>query len=255
MSRWLIGSLIAPLIVTAPVAMSPAWAQIISSILNPVMSAWIEGEVDQVDNLQVQIGGSDQDIVAGTIPSANVAGQNLVYRGFYISQVALDGQNIQLNINEALQGQELRLLQPVPVGVQLRITEADLNQSLQAPLIQNQLVQAQVELPIGNQKVPFVISDPQVQLLDNQQVQIDAQLNTPEGNQVPVTLLTGLDVINGNQLTLVSPAWQLSGQTLPVAGLDGFVIDLGSNVQVRSITILPGELLYEGDLTLMPELV
>ncbi len=252
MTPWLYR--LAPLVMAVPLMVTPAWAQVVSALLNPVMSAWIEGEVDSVENLQVQIGGSDPEIVSGTIPSARVAGQNLVYQGFYLSQVVLDGQNIRLNINDVLQGQQLRLLQPVPVAVQLQISESDLNQSLQSPLIREQLAQAQVELPIGNQTVPFVIQEPRVTLFADQ-LQIDAQLQTPDGSLVPVTLTTGLEVVNGNQLILRTPAWQLSGQTLPVAGLDGFAIDLGSNVQVQSLELLPGELRYQGQLTIMPELV
>ncbi len=254
MSPWLYRLGLAPLVIAAPVMITPAWAQIVSAILNPVMSAWIEGEVERVENLQVQIGGSDPEIVSGTIPSARVAGQNLIYQGLHVSQVVLDGQNIRLNINDALQGQQLRLLQPVPVAVQMQISESDLNQSLQSPLIREQLAQAQVELPIGNQTVPFSIQDPRVTLLA-EQLQIDAQLQTPDGSLVPVTLTTGLEVINGSQLLLRNPAWQLSGQTVPVAGLDGFALDLGGNVQVQSLELLPGELRYQGQLTIMPELV
>ncbi|MEO0803885.1 MAG: DUF2993 domain-containing protein [Cyanobacteria bacterium J06642_2] len=231
---------------------TPAMAQFVGTLLNPVVASWIESEVDEVENLKVDIQGSDQQLTSGTIPSASVAGENLLYEGFRITQVQLDGQNIRLNISEAIQGSKLRLLDPVPVQVKLRLTEADLNQSLQSPIIQSQLAQANVELPIGGSSVPFRISDPQVTLLDDT-LQIDASVATDDGTSVPVTVATGVRAQNGNELLLVNPAWVSEGQSIPIDGLNDMAIEFGNEVNIDSLLLQEGAILYAGKLTIRPE--
>ncbi|MDX2272881.1 MAG: DUF2993 domain-containing protein [Cyanobacteriota bacterium] len=233
----------------------PAFAQIAGSLLSPLVSAWIRSEVESVENLNVQITGSDADILNGTIQQANVSGDNLSYQGFQVSQLQLNGQNIRLNVGEAVQGKgQLRLLAPVPVQVAMKLTEADLNRTLQAPMIQQQLAQAQVNLPIGGQAVPFLISQPQV-TLESGRVRIQAQLKTPEGSQLPITLTTGLRAQNSNQLLLVDPAWIAEGQStpIPIPGLSNLPIQLDPDVTIRRLEVQPGQILYDGSLTIQPE--
>lgn len=231
---------------------TPAMAQFVGTLLNPVVTSWIESEVEEIENLKVEIQGSDQQIVNGTIPSASVAGENLLYEGFRITQVQLDGENIRLNVGEAIQGSKLRLLDPVPVQVQMRLTEADLNQSLQSPLIQSQLAQANVELPIGGSSVPFRISDPRVTLLENT-LQIDASVATSDGTPVPVTVATGVRAQNGSELVLLDPSWVSEGQSIPIDGLNNMAIDFGSEVKIDSLQLQEGNILYAGKLTIRPE--
>ncbi len=233
----------------------PGFAQIAGSLLNPLVAAWIRSEVQSVDNLQVQIAGSDSQILNGQIPQAQVAGDNLSYQGFQVSQLQLRGQDIRLNVNEAVQGRSpLRLLAPVPVQVSLRLTEEDLNRTLQAPLIQSQLAQAQVQLPLGDQSVPFLINQPNV-TLEQGRVRIQANLTTPEGAEVPVTVLTGLQAQGPNQLLLVNPVWVSEGQEIPVPGLADFPIQLDAGVRIDRLELQAGQILYEGMLTIYPEAV
>jgi hypothetical protein len=231
----------------------PAFAQIAGSLLNPLVAAWIRSEVQQVDNLQVQIAGSDAQILKGQIPQAQVSGDNLIYQGFQISHLRLRGQDIRLNVGEAIQGRSpLRLLAPVPVQVSLRLTEADLNRTLQAPLIQSQLAQARVQLPFGEQTVPFLIRQPQV-ALEPGRLRIRAQLVTPEGAEVPVTVVTGLQAQGPSQLRLVNPMWISEGQEIPIPGLADFPIQLDPGVRIDRLELQPGQILYEGMLVIYPE--
>ncbi len=232
-----------------------AFAQVAGALLNPLVAAWIRSEVESVENLQVQIAGSDSQILSGRIPQAQVAGENLSYQGFKVSQLQLRGQDIRLNVNEAVQSRSpLRLLAPVPVYVSMRLTEADLNQTLQAPLIQSQLAQAQVQLPFGNQSVPFLIGQPSV-TLEAGRVRIQANLITPEGTAVPVTVLTGLQAQNQNQLLLVNPVWVSEGQEIPIPGLADFPIQLDTGVRIDRLELQAGQILYEGMLTIYPEAI
>jgi hypothetical protein len=231
----------------------PGFAQIAGSLLSPLVAAWIRSEVQRVDNLQVQIVGSDAQILNGQIPQAQVSGDNLSYQGFQVSHLRLQGQDIRLNVGEAIQGRSpLRLLAPVPVQVSLRLTEEDLNRTLQAPLIQAQLAQAQVQLPVGGQVVPFLIRQPQV-TLEQGRLRIQANLTTPEGVEAPVTVLTGLEAQGPNRLRLVNPLWVSEGQEIPIPGLADFPIQLDPGVRIDRLELQPGQILYEGILTIYPE--
>lgn len=232
----------------------PASAQIASTLLSPLVAAWIRTEVQSVEGLNVQITGADAEILNGVIPQASVSGNNLQYQGFQINQLQLIGQNIRLNVGEAIQGQPLRLLAPVPVQVSLQMTEADLNQTLSSPTIQQQLAQAKVSLPIAaGQEVPFLISNPNVTLEANR-IRIQANLSLSQGEPVPVTLTTGLQSQNQNQLILTNPNWVTAeGQALPIPGLEDLLIQLDPDVRIDSLQLLQGGLRYEGQLTIQPE--
>lgn len=232
----------------------PATAQIASTLLSPLLAAWIRTEVDAVENLNVQISGADADILNGVIPQASISGSNLRYQGFQINQLQLAGQNIRLNVGEAIQGQPLRLLAPVPVQVSLVMTEADLNQTLSSPTIQQQLAQAKVSLPLAaGQEVPFLISDPNV-TLESERIRIQANLSLSDGEPLPVTLTTGIEPQNQNQLILTDPNWVTAeGQALPIPGLEELLIQLDADVRIKRLDLQQGQLHYEGQLTIQPE--
>ncbi|NJL99176.1 MAG: DUF2993 domain-containing protein [Synechococcaceae cyanobacterium RM1_1_27] len=229
----------------------PVFGQMATGLINPLVAAWIRSEVDEVENLNVQVIGSDAQLFNGTIPQANVSGDNLLYQGFQISSLQLQGSDIRLNVAEAIQGRPLRVLTPVPVQVSLRLTEDDLNKTLQSPLIQEQLAQAQVSVPIGNQTVPFLISDPSVSL-ELGQMRVQANLAVPNGDPLAVTFTTGLAVIGENQLQLVDPNWISDGQSIPIPALSETPLQLDPGVRIDRLELAEGELLYAGLLTIMP---
>ena len=239
-------------VVPLSIAAVPATAQFVGALVDPLVANWIRSEVDRVDNLSVDISGSDNDLINGRIDTAEVSGENLIYENFYLSRVELAGSNIQLTMDEALNGGSLDLVGPVSLNAFIRLTEADLNRSLQAPLIQSQLAEATVEVPFaGGTSVAFQLSEPQVSIADGQ-LKIDALLNT-DGTDVPVSVTTGLSPQGGTQLLLIDPTWlSEDGSQTPIAGLDGVTIDLGPDVEIDSLNLDTGELVYQGTITIQP---
>ncbi len=230
----------------------PASAQFVSAIVNPLVARWIKSEVDSVDNLSVNIKGADNDLLGGRIAQAEVSGDNLVYKDFYLSRVELSGQDIRLTVDEALSGGSLELVEPLPVQAMLRLTDLDLNRSIQAPLIQSQLAEANVDIPVGSGgSVAFQLREPQVSILDGR-LKIDALLNS-DGTDVPVSVTTGLLPQNGSQLLLVNPTWLGEGGVeTPIAGLEDLAIDLGPDVAIGSLQLQAGQLIYNGIVTIQP---
>jgi hypothetical protein len=109
-----------------------------------------------------------------------------------------------------------------------------------------------VQLPVGGQVVPFLIRQPQV-TLEQGRLRIQANLTTPEGVEAPVTVLTGLEAQGPNRLRLVNPLWVSEGQEIPIPGLADFPIQLDPGVRIDRLEVQPGQILYEGILTIYPE--
>ena len=245
--RW--AGLMTGMMLGGAVMIAPVYGQLLGAVLNPVVAAWIRSQVERVEDLQVRIQGSDSELLNGTIPAAQVAGRHLRYEGVAVSEVSLRGQNIRLNVPAALQGSPLQLTQAVPVQVGLVMTEADLNQTLQSPLIQAQLAQAKVTLPVGKTSVPFVIRDPKVRLIGDR-LHIDAQLASDQGLPIPVSLATRIVPTSPQQLALRDPVWLIAGQEIPIGGLANLPIDLGPEVQIQQLTIANRALVYQGILVI-----
>ena len=230
----------------------PASAQFASLILGPLLESWIESEVEDVDNLSVRVSGSDNEIFSGSIDRVEVSGDNLIYNGFHITRVELEGEDIQLNAQEALNGDSLRLTEPLPVAAVMRWSEADLNRSLQAPLIQSQLAQAEVDLPLGlGSALSFQLRQPEVSLQQNR-LQIDALVDTADTTDIPISLATGLRIQSTNAVTLLDPVWLSEGTETPIAGLSGLTLDLGPDVSVDQLRLRAGELIYRGTTIVQP---
>lgn len=234
------------------IAALPAMAQFVGALVDPLVANWIRSEVDSVDNLSVDILGSDNNLLNGRIETAKVSGDNLVYEDFYLSRVELEGKDIRLTVDDALNGGSLDLVEPVPVNAVIRLKEADLNRSLQAPQIQSQFADEMVEIPFaGGEPVAFQLREPQVSILDGR-LKIDALLNSG-GADVPVSVTTGLSVQNGTQLLLRNPTWlSEDGSRSPIAGLDGVAVDLGPDVLIDRLELDAGELVYRGTITIQP---
>lgn len=114
-------------------------SRIASAVLSPAVQLWLRSQVQQVDELKVKIEGSDRQIFSGAIPKVTAAASGAVYKGLHLTEVALEGCGIRINLGQALKGQPLRLMESVPVAGVLRLSQADLNASLKAPLLADAL--------------------------------------------------------------------------------------------------------------------
>ncbi|MGL5063556.1 MAG: LmeA family phospholipid-binding protein [Microcoleus sp.] len=226
--------------------------RIASKILSPAVRLWLRSQVERVDELKVTIEGSDRQLFGGKIPKVTVAAAGAVYMGLHLTEVALCGAKIRVNLGQVLKGQPLRLLESIPVTGVLRLSQADLNESLKAPLLADALSEFLLPmLPIGDREKPLK--------LENSQVTIDAGLLTLSaviagvgGAQIPLVLRTGLQIANGRELIFESPEIELDRQLLNASNFNDFKIDFGSEVNIEELTLSPGEIVCRGGITVLP---
>ncbi|WP_159785077.1 LmeA family phospholipid-binding protein [Sodalinema gerasimenkoae] len=114
---------------------SPAKSSL-SSLLSGAVRLWLRSQVDQAQTLKIEFSGKNRQLLRGEIPSIEVEAEGVIYQGLHLGQVLLQAGAVRLNLKQLLKGEPLRLLQPVPVQINLTIHEQDLTASLASPLLQ-----------------------------------------------------------------------------------------------------------------------
>jgi hypothetical protein len=239
-------------------------SRMISKVVAPALRLWLRSQVEHVEDLEVQIDAGDRKILSGQIQRVYIAARKAIYQGLHLSQLRLMGENIRVNLGQVLRGKPLTLLEPVPVRGELQLAEADLNASLQAPLLANAIAEFLVSLLAG--EIQAVVESPlpghQALNLDQAQIKIteghltlSALLMATDGNTTPIFIRTGLELLNGQALQLNNPQWltRMNAQRgLPLGDLDGFAIDLGSDVALEELTLTDGALICRGRIQVIP---
>lgn len=239
-------------------------SRIISTIVSPALRLWLRSQVEHGEDLQVQVEGGDRQILSGNIPRVLISARNVIYQGLHLSQIYLKGTGIQINLGQVLRGKPLQLVEPVPVEVELILQEADLNASLQAPLLANALTEILVPLLQAGGSTTSIAGELKSQSisLHNPQIAIDTgqlTLNTgvvsASGSTAAILIRTGLQLENDHVLQLNCPQ-QLphanAEQGLPLEGLENFKLDLGSDVALEELSLNPGQIVCRGQIMVVP---
>lgn len=245
-----------------PESTSAKQSHIISKVLSPAVRLWLRSQLEQAEDLQLKIEAGDRQLLSGAISRVSISARHAVYRGLHLSQVDLTGEQIRTNLRQVLRGKPFRLLEAFPVAGQVLLQEADLNTSLQAPLLANAVIDFLLTLLKSDLEADNSITDGQLTLQDPQvvlnsgQLTLIANLLSASGKTTPVVIRTGLRVENGHKLMLDRPQWlphAKARQGLPLQDLDGFTIDLGPQVCLEALTLEAGQIVCRGQIWVTPE--
>jgi LmeA-like phospholipid-binding len=253
---------------------SPKRSRLISTMLSPAIRLWLRSQVEFVEHLEFQIAGGDRQILSGYIQGITVAATQVVYQGIHLKQIALNAQEIRVNLGQVLKGKPLQLLAVVPVEGEACLSEADLNASLQAPLLAQAL--RDLLLPLlrasivdaqtgqwGDRLTNFQDLQASIQgdrLLLMGQLLTDAY--PASGEPIPFAISTGLQILEGRRLRFAHPQWlphsdnsesQLLARYIPtLAAFDQFEADLGAEVNLRELAIVDGKIFCQGRVNVVP---
>jgi hypothetical protein len=223
--------------------------RIITSMLTTALKLWLRSQVSEVAELAVEIQASDRQIISGRIPKAAIFASHAVYQGLHIRQVQLVAENIHVNIGSVLKGQPLKLLQTVPVVGELIIEEQDLNNSLSSDLLSIALKDVLVKLlPEHSAKTKQVTWHKII--LDNNQIILCCTLANKSAS-IPVEIFFGLEMLNGQQLQLTQVQIKYNMVAL-VEGNYSYNLDLGSEVDIQELVLIPGKLTCRGRINVNP---
>ena len=240
---------------------------VISRVLPPAIRLWLHTQVEHVEDLVFCIEGRDRQILSGHIPEILLSAQKAVYQGVHLSQITVKASGIRINLGQVIRRKPLRLLTPFPVSGDLYLTTADLNHSLQAPLLGEALYDflkllahsqpEAVELQAILNHLPKHTVLPHYSPTANiGPDQITLQLIPREGQTVPpIAIATQLAIQDGHRLCLENPHWLTDSEadaTTPLPALHGFEIDLGSEVTLTKCDIQTNQLSLAGSIRVKP---
>jgi hypothetical protein len=235
-------------------------SRLISSVLSPAVRLWLRSQLEQVEHLQVNLEAGDRQLLSGTVQRVTVKAQNAVYRGLHLAQVELTGEQIQTNLRQLMRGQPLRLSQSFPIAGMVRLTEADLNQSLRSPLLAQAvtdfllLLLSQETAEQAGGKAALTLEQPQI-TLQTDSLTLVAHLGSTGSKPTPIALRTGLQLASAQALKLIRPQLlphATARQGLPLRDFDGYTIDLGSQVSLTELMLEPGQLACCGQILVTP---
>ena len=244
-------------------------SRLISMVLSPAVGLWLRSQLEHVEDRHLTIEAGDRQLLSGCISRVVVSARNAVYRGLHLSQVSLVGEQIRTNLAQVVRGKPLRLLKAFPIAGSVMLYEADLNTSLQAPLLAQGVIeflltllradgdQSDGENDELSQRTPqeIQLQDPKV-ILGDGLVTLSATLATVSGQPTSVVIRTGLRLSNGNQLHLDRPhllPHANARQGFPLRDLDGFAFNLGSEVALQTLSLQSGQISCQGQIMVTPE--
>ncbi|BAY21295.1 hypothetical protein NIES2100_10450 [Calothrix sp. NIES-2100] len=223
--------------------------RIITNLLTTALKIWLRAQVSQVSQIEVEIRASDRQLLSGKIPWVSIGASHAVYQGLHITQIQLVAENIQVNIGSVIKGQPLRLLETVPVVGELIVEEKDLNNSLSSELLITALNDVLVKLLPEHCAKTKSISWQKI-ILENHQIILSGILAS-DGQSTPLDICMGLNLISGRELQLAPVQIKYDMVTQNQSNHE-YTFDLGSEVDIQELTLIPVQLLCRGQINVNP---
>lgn len=237
-------------------------SRIISSVLSPAARLWLRSQTEHVEDLLVKIEGSDRQILSGCVNRVSIAAGKAIYQGLHLSQISLTGESIRVNLGQVLRGKPLRLLEPFPIAGEVTLQTADMNASLQAPLLSKAVIDFLLGLLQSSgfdaesaaSTEHLNLKDPQV-VIDTGRITLNTQLVSVTGQVTSIVIRTGLSLANPHTLQLDRPEWlpnPTAKKGLAIRDMDGMTFDLGPEVTLEQLRLEPGQIVCCGQIRVIP---
>ncbi|MBN3878281.1 MULTISPECIES: LmeA family phospholipid-binding protein [unclassified Nostoc] len=223
--------------------------RIITQVLTTAVKLWLRAQVSQISELEVEIKASDRQLFSGRIPSVSVFATHAVYQGLLITQIQLIAENIRVNIGSVLKGKSLQLLETVPVVGDLLVDEKDLNASLSSDLLSTALSDLLIKVLPKDYSQSQPIKWQEI-LLGNNQI-ILRGLRVTNSETTPLEICLGLQLLSGHELQLVHIPIKRDREDILKDNYE-YNLDLGSDVDIQELTLIPGKLVCRGRINVNP---
>lgn len=222
-------------------------SRVITKVLSPALRLWLRSLTSEVSDLELQISGSDRQIISGYIPRVFISASRAVYQGLHLTRVRLEAENIRINIGSILRGKPLRLIEKVPVVGELLLYEKDLNASLSSPLLSNALTDLLVSLIPEYRSKSGDTHWHQITIESERVILLGTQSETLKKTTVEIRF--GIKLISCNELQLLNPQILTDTESYLKEDLN---FDLGPEVNIQELTLTTGKVFALGGLTVIP---
>jgi hypothetical protein len=231
---------------------------LISKILSPALRLWLRSQVEQIEDLQIQIEGRDRQILSGHVPLVCLNSRQAIYQGLHLGDVKLAGQNIRINMGQIIKGKPLQLLEPIQVGGEIRIKQADLQSSLSSEILVgalHELLIAVLELQgvaEPKERLNAFITRWETILLDGNHFILTGNLTPKKGAQTtPIKIHAALELLDPQTLQLTPITLEILPE-LATSQLAAFSVNLGEDVELEALIVDAGQLFCQGRLLVRP---
>ncbi len=212
----------------------------------------LRARFDNIEEIQVRIDNKPSyKLLGGEIDRVRIATRGIeLAPGINIDtlEIETDPLNVDLEELRGGGGENFRsaFREPFQAGVRLVLTETDINEAFQSPAIQAQLQQVvnmiSSQFPAGSGQTYKLLS-PNIKFLDTGRIQLESLLQISSlGNQatqeLPITMETGLGIINGERIQLIEPTVAVAGTNLPPVFVNNFTRGISERL---NISMLAGE--------------
>lgn len=229
---------------------------IVGSILASALKIWLKSQVEKVEALQIEVAGSDFQLLQGTLPKVAIASRRAVYQGIHLSQIRLESHQIRLSVGQILKGYPIRLLEPVPVWIEAVIAESDWQASLAAPLLSTALTETFLALLDHNTaSLPTALASLhpaqicwRYLTLTDGELALSGRLNLSD--PLAFTLRAGVASTHRRYLHL-QPLYLEIPPGNPLE-LEAFPFDLGSEIEIKVLRLSSSKLAVSGKLMIVP---
>ena len=214
----------------------------ISKILSTAVKLYLRSQVDRAEYLKVKIVGGNKQILTGYIPQVNLSCSHAVYQGLYLSQVELRGADIAFNLPEVLKRQPLKLTEPVFVDLEVKLSAADLQASVNSLLLQSGIKDlwkmiATQQGESTNSAIEWITI-----AIANQKLNLTGVYQDAAGIG-QLSLSTGISLADSHTLCL-SPLKIVNASSTDK--IDQLKIDLGTDVAIEQLVIESEQILCAG---------
>lgn len=223
--------------------------KLVTNVLTEAIKLWLRTQVSHIEQLQLDIQARNRQILSGYIPSVSIVAEKAVYQGLHLSFIDLVAQNIRINIGSILKGEQLRLLEKVSVFCKLSQVEEDLSASLSSTLLSTALNDILAKFLWSDSLNSKSISCQKVQIKDNQLV-INATIDE-ENNPQALDIYVGLNLLSTHELR-IAPIYVTSNTKTLFESSDGEYLDLGTDVEIQDLKLIPGKIICRGTINVNP---
>jgi hypothetical protein len=189
-------------------------------VVDRVAEQAIRNQLDAAESLQVRVDNTPSyQLLQGKVDRIRIAGRGLFpYEDVRIDTLDIETDAIALD-PQALRSGNVVLDEPVQATFNLVLTEADVNQALRSPAVQDRLLSILGELDdrsvVGDIQT---LINPQVDLVEPNQIDTQVELPEPsDANAPPVAIVAEIqfNLADGSQLEFLNPVLQIDGEPLP----------------------------------------
>ncbi|MBE9178374.1 DUF2993 domain-containing protein [Oculatella sp. LEGE 06141] len=202
----------------------------------------IRDRLEFAEELEVRVDNTPSyQLLSGRVDRVRIAGRGLFPRqGIRIDVLEVETDPIDLNL-AALNngnGSAPALDQPLQAGVRLVLTEADINQALQSPLVQQRLQDVSIgALGASAEGLRrYAFTQPFVDFLESDRIQFQVTLQEAGSDeQLLIIAESGIAIDGGRQLQLVDPAVTVNGSPIPPQFINLLVSGIGQRLDLSRL--------------------